>query len=92
MYRGGHASRAVIQRSSSSQFATKQGAMSALVQERPRFLNVGQAAEYIGVSAASLRKWSNDGFVPVYRTPGGQRRFAQHDLDAFMQAMRQSAA
>jgi len=54
-----------------------------------RFLNVGEAAAYVGVSAASLRKWSNQGLVTVYRTPGGQRRFAPDDLDAFMRSMRQ---
>lgn len=54
-----------------------------------RLLNVGQAAAYIGVSAASLRKWSNQGLVPVYRTPGGQRRFSTADLDEFMSSMRQ---
>lgn len=56
-----------------------------------RFLNVGEAAAYVGVSAASLRKWSNQGFVPVYRTPGGQRRFVRGDLDEFMRGMRQGA-
>ena len=35
-----------------------------------RFLNVSEAAEFLGVSAASLRKWSDQGIVPVYRTPG----------------------
>ena len=54
-------------------------------------LNVGQAADYLGVSAASLRKWSNDGIVAVYRTPGGQRRFAPDDLDEFMRSMREPA-
>ncbi len=53
-----------------------------------RLLNVGQAAAYLGVSAASLRSWSNQGLVPVYRTPGGQRRLLHlrprrvHALDA----------
>jgi excisionase family DNA binding protein len=65
--------------------------MTVIQQERPRFLNVGEAAEYIGVSAASLRKWSNQGFVSVYRTPGGQRRFSPSDLDEFMSSMRQTA-
>ena len=55
-----------------------------------RLLNVGQAAAYIGVSAASLRKWSNQGLVPVYRTPGGQRRFSTVDLDDFMNSMREA--
>jgi len=59
------------------------------MERRMRLLNVGQAAAYLGVSAASLRKWSNQGLVPVYRTPGGQRRFSTDDLDEFMRSMRQ---
>jgi excisionase family DNA binding protein len=59
------------------------------MQEEARLLNVGKAATYLGVSAASLRKWSNDGLVPVYRTPGGQRRYSVDDLDEFMQSMRE---
>ncbi|MDX6582312.1 MAG: hypothetical protein QOI10_1496 [Solirubrobacterales bacterium] len=54
-----------------------------------RFLNVSEAAEFLGVSAASLRKWSDQGVLPVYRTPGGQRRFATQDLDDFLASMRQ---
>lgn len=57
-----------------------------------RLLNVGQAAAYLGVSAASLRSWSNQGLVPVYRTPGGQRRFSTSDLDGFIRSMREPAA
>ena len=53
-----------------------------------RFLTVGQAAAYVGVSPASLRKWANDGRVPAYRTPGGQRRFSLEDLDEFVRSMR----
>ncbi len=56
-----------------------------------RLLNVGQAAEYVGVSAASLRKWSNEGLVTVYRTPGGQRRYSRDDLDRFMSSMRETS-
>jgi excisionase family DNA binding protein len=54
-----------------------------------RFLSVSEAAEFLGVSAASLRKWSDQGIVPVYRTPGGQRRFAPTDLEEFLSSMRQ---
>ncbi len=57
-----------------------------------KLLNVGQAAAFLGVSAASLRKWSNDGLVAVYRTPGGQRRFAREDLEQFMDSMREPSA
>jgi excisionase family DNA binding protein len=59
------------------------------MEGRTKLLNVGEAAAYLGVSAASLRKWSNRGLVPVYRTPGGQRRFSTDDLDEFMRSMRQ---
>ena len=65
--------------------------MTMFAEGIPQFLNVGEAAAYVGVSAASLRKWSNQGFVPVYRTPGGQRRFVRGDLDEFMGRMRQGA-
>ncbi len=54
-----------------------------------RFLNVSEAAAHLGVSAASLRKWSDQGLVPVYRTPGGQRRYSLDDLERFLSSMRQ---
>jgi excisionase family DNA binding protein len=57
-----------------------------------RFLNVSEAADFLGVSAASLRKWSDQGLVPVYRTPGGQRRYSPADLEEFLDSMRQPAA
>jgi excisionase family DNA binding protein len=65
---------------------------STTMAPNARLLNVGQAAEYLGVSAASLRKWSNDGLVATYRTPGGQRRYARDDLDRFIDSMRETGA
>ena len=65
--------------------------MANTVERTPRhFLNVGQAAEYLGVSAASLRNWSDQGKVPVYRTPGGQRRYRVSDLDKFIESWRET--
>ncbi len=43
-----------------------------------------QAATYLGVSLATVRRWSNDGHLRGYRTPGGQRRFSREQLDAFL--------
>ena len=54
-----------------------------------KFLNVGKAASYLGVSPASLRQWSDAGRVRVYRTPGGQRRYRPADLEAFVASMRE---
>jgi excisionase family DNA binding protein len=43
-----------------------------------------QAASHLGVSLATVRRWSNDGYLRGYRTPGGQRRFSREQLDAFL--------
>ena len=61
------------------------------MQPTKRLLNVGEAATYLVVSAASLRTWSDKGLVPSYRTPGGQRRYSRDDLDRFIESMRQPA-
>jgi excisionase family DNA binding protein len=56
-----------------------------------KFLNVSEAAAFLGVSPASLRKWSDRGLVSVYRTPGGQRRYSPADLEGFLVSMRKPA-
>lgn len=47
------------------------------------WMTVGQAARYLGVSEPTLRKWTDDGRIPVFRTPGGHRRYLRDELDAF---------
>jgi excisionase family DNA binding protein len=59
------------------------------MEARKRLMNVSEASTYLGVSAASLRNWSDRGLVPFYRTPGGQRRYELPDLDRFIDSMRQ---
>jgi excisionase family DNA binding protein len=46
-----------------------------------------QAASYLGVSLATVRRWTDAGHVSCYRTPGGQRRFSKAQLDEFLSAM-----
>ncbi|HUA75353.1 MAG TPA: helix-turn-helix domain-containing protein [Solirubrobacteraceae bacterium] len=46
-----------------------------------------QAASYLGVSLATIRRWTDAGHIGCYRTPGGQRRFARQQLDDFMSSM-----
>jgi excisionase family DNA binding protein len=43
-----------------------------------------QAARYLGVSLATIRRWTDAGHIACYRTPGGQRRFSKDQLDAFI--------
>lgn len=40
-----------------------------------KLLTVGEAAERLGVHENTMRKWADEGIVPVVRRPGGHRRF-----------------
>jgi excisionase family DNA binding protein len=47
-----------------------------------------QAAVYLGVSLATIRRWTDAGHISCYRTPGGQRRFSRDQLDSFTESLR----
>jgi MerR family transcriptional regulator, light-induced transcriptional regulator len=49
-----------------------------------------QAARYLGVSLATIRRWTDAGHVACYRTPGGQRRFSRTQLDQFVASMQRT--
>jgi excisionase family DNA binding protein len=46
-----------------------------------------QAARYLGVSLATIRRWTDAGYLAGYRTPGGQRRFSREQLDGFVASL-----
>lgn len=48
------------------------------------WLTLGQAARYLGVAQSTIRKWSDQGRLPAFYTPGGHRRYRQRDLDQFV--------
>jgi excisionase family DNA binding protein len=50
----------------------------------PDWLTLGQAAKYLGVAQSTIRKWSDQGRVPAFYTPGGHRRYRRADLDTFL--------
>src|SRR4029453_10539683 len=50
----------------------------------PDWLTLGQAAKYLGVAQSTIRKWSDQGRVPAFYTPGGHRRYRRADLDRFL--------
>src|ERR1051326_7306290 len=50
----------------------------------PDWLTLGQAAKYLGVAQSTIRKWSDQGRVPAFYTPGGHRRFRRGDLESFL--------
>jgi excisionase family DNA binding protein len=53
-------------------------------QANGRWLTIDAACKLLGVDQSTLRRWSDSGKVPVFRTPGGHRRYSEDDLRAFM--------
>jgi len=51
----------------------------------PDWLTLGQAARYLGVAQSTIRKWSDNGRVRAFKTPGRHRRYRRDDLDAFLE-------
>lgn len=54
-------------------------------------LTASQAARHLGVSISTIRRWSDAGHLEGYRTPGGQRRFSEQQLDAFLESLQPRA-
>jgi excisionase family DNA binding protein len=56
--------------------------------DRQLMFTSSQAARYLGVSLATIRRWTDAGHIACYRTPGGQRRFSKDQLDGFIVSLR----
>lgn len=56
--------------------------------DRQLVFTSSQAARYVGVSLATIRRWADAGHLQCYRTPGGQRRFSREQLDDFVTSLR----
>lgn len=55
--------------------------------ERQLVFTSSQAARYLGVSLATIRRWADAGYISCYRTPGSQRRFSRRQLDEFIASL-----
>ena len=57
-----------------------------LNRELDRMLTVTEAAELLGVSCASIRRYANEGKIKVYRIgPGRHRRFRKRDVLEYLE-------
>ncbi len=52
--------------------------------DESEWLPLGKAATLLGVHSMTLRRWSDSGRFPSYRTPGGHRRFAISDIQKYL--------
>ena len=51
-----------------------------------RWMTLGEVSRALEINEATLRQWADRGRLPVYRTPGGHRRFLRADVEALMRA------
>jgi excisionase family DNA binding protein len=58
--------------------------MTAARTDRRDWLSLGEASRLLGVSAATLRRWSDSGRLRPFTTPGGHRRFAREALERLL--------
>jgi excisionase family DNA binding protein len=54
------------------------------MEQRPELLTIGEAAERLGMSITTVRRWADSGHLLSVRTPGNQRRFRRADVDALL--------
>jgi molybdopterin-binding protein len=57
---------------------------------RDAVLRVGQAAEMLGVSIETIRRWGDDGTIRMERSPGGQRVVAIAEVARLLDERRRS--
>ena len=57
-------------------------------EQRKRLLTAREAAEYLGISLATLGRMDKEGQLVPYRTLGGHRRYSLTMLDEYLAGSR----
>ena len=60
------------------------------IPEKSQWLSLRDACRLLDVSNTTLRQWADNGYLRVYRTPGGHRRFLRDDVESFANAPEQA--
>jgi len=58
-----------------------------MIVDEPFHYKVSAAAHYLGVSANTLRKYTDLGLVKGKRLPGGDRLYSKNSLDEFFETL-----
>lgn len=56
--------------------------------DRSAWISLGEASRLLGIAPGTLRRWADEGRLPVFTTPGGHRRFPRQALRALLPAPR----
>lgn len=59
--------------------------MTEPASHEQEWLTLSEASKLLGVHPATLRQWSDEGKVRIFRTPGGHRRFSRPDIERMLQ-------
>jgi excisionase family DNA binding protein len=62
--------------------------MTRTASRDPDWVGLSEASRVLGVSPATLRRWSDAGRLRVFTTPGGHRRFSRSALERLLPADR----
>ncbi len=62
--------------------------MTRSASRDPEWVGLSEASHVLGVSPATLRRWSDAGRIRVFTTPGGHRRFSRAALERLLPADR----
>ena len=62
--------------------------MSRSTPRDPDWVGLSEASRVLGISPATLRRWSDAGRLRVFTTPGGHRRFSRAALERLLPADR----
>lgn len=54
------------------------------------WLSLSDVAERLGVHPSTVRAWSDQGILPVYRTQGGHRRYLLDEINLWLETSRQN--
>jgi excisionase family DNA binding protein len=55
--------------------------LSRFVRRPADWIGLGEASTLLGVAPGTLRRWSDDGRISVFTTPGGHRRYRRSALE-----------
>ena len=59
--------------------------------EDNEWLSLTEASKLLGVHKTTVRRWTDSGHLPCFRTPGGHRRFRISELTAWMEGKQTTA-
>ena len=62
--------------------------MARAASPRPDWVSLSEASRLLGVSPATVRRWSDAGRLRAFTTPGGHRRFSRTALQRLLPADR----